>query len=70
MTAIRVCPEATILSRSVAEAQYPHARVAAQFGAGGGSMLIDGLAMQIWAFGAASGIGEHSAQGGERGDVG
>jgi len=54
----------------VAEAQYPHARVAAQFGAGGGSMLIDGLAMQIWAFGAASGIGEHSAQGGERGDVG
>ena len=29
-TAIRVCPEATILSRSVAEAQYPHARVAAQ----------------------------------------
>jgi hypothetical protein len=30
VTAIRVCPEATILSRSVAEAQYPHARVAAQ----------------------------------------
>jgi hypothetical protein len=29
VTAIRVCPEATILSRSVAEAQYPHARVAA-----------------------------------------
>ena len=29
VTAIRVCPEATILSRSVAEAQYPLARVAA-----------------------------------------
>jgi hypothetical protein len=29
VTAIRVCPEATILSRSVGEAQYPHARVAA-----------------------------------------
>jgi hypothetical protein len=27
--AIRVCPEATILSQSVAKAQYPHARVAA-----------------------------------------
>src|SRR5260370_34711412 len=25
VAAIRVCPEATILSRSVAEAQYPHA---------------------------------------------
>jgi hypothetical protein len=32
VTAIRVCPEATILSRSVAEAQYPHARVAAWAG--------------------------------------
>jgi hypothetical protein len=32
VTAIRVCPEATILSRSVAEAQYPHARIAAQMG--------------------------------------
>src|SRR6266849_9734452 len=29
VTAIKVCPEATILSRSVAEAQCPHARVAA-----------------------------------------
>ncbi len=28
VTVIRVCPEATILSRSVAEAQYPHARIA------------------------------------------
>src|SRR5947209_7260479 len=29
VTAIRVCPEATILSRSAAEARYPLARVAA-----------------------------------------
>jgi hypothetical protein len=37
----------------------------------GGSMLIDVVAMQIWACGAASGIGEHPAHdGGERGDVG
>ena len=31
VTAITVCPEATILSRSVAEAQYPHARIAVSF---------------------------------------
>src|SRR6266571_2751122 len=42
VTAIRVCPEATILSRSVAEAQYPLARVAADLR---GKLLLAGRSM-------------------------